>query len=177
MLSDYACNFDPKSGADLRLWPPRWQHSLRRCQRLWHGFWWLWVVPHYDGRWYLFATCHKITKLKSSWNLSFHLIIFTPFSSLFTSEKKRRRMWMCLRLSRGAWRRNIRCAWSVRSTGMDEADGFRLFRFSSNVVVFRRTLSLFLSFVIFALFCVCVFFFFLRNVWIFLVNFWFPDYC
>ena len=88
MLSDYACNFDPKSGADLRLWPPRWQHSLRRCQRLWHGFWWLWVVPHYDGRWYLFATCHKITKVKSSWNLSFHLIIFTPFSSLFTSEKK-----------------------------------------------------------------------------------------
>ena len=46
---------------------------------------------------------------------------------------------------------------------MDEADGFRLFRFSSNVVVFRRTLSLFLSFVIFALFCVC-FLFFVRNV-------------
>lgn len=141
--------------------------------------WFLVIVSGPTLRWQMVPLCHLSQHHKSN---IFMKLVFSPnyFHSFFFTfhkwKKKRRRMWMCLRLSRGAWRRNIRCAWSVRSTGMDEADGFRLFRFTSNVVVFGRTLSLFLSFVIFVLFCVC-FLFFVRNVWIFLVNFWFPDYC
>ena len=86
------------------------------------------MVPHYDGRWYLFATCHhKITTLKSQEVFSFHFckvfsVLLSFLFSLFLCQHfvfiKSTTLMVHLELSR-----SLTAEHPVRVVGEVDSDG------------------------------------------------------